>query len=81
MSKHKHTFVDRYDDLVAFGFSREVDEKSLKVYLQKFSDDDFLQMLTPRLADDEISGLFEHLSKLLRKHLSEEEYHQVFLKD
>lgn len=81
MNKHKHNFVEDYEELVAFGFSREVDEKSLMVYLQKFSDDDFLQVLVPRLADEEIIGLFEHMSDLMRKHLVEEEYHQYFLKD
>jgi len=81
MNKHKHRFVEDYDELVAFGFSREVDEKSLMYYLQKFSDDDFLQVLVPRLADEEIVGLFEYMSDLMRKHLVEEEYHQYFLKD
>lgn len=81
MNKHKHEFVEVYDELVAFGFSRAVDEKSLMYYLQKFSDDEFLQVLVPRLADEEIIALFEHMSDLMRKHLVEEEYHQYFLKD
>ena len=42
MPAHKHTFVEEYDGIVAFGLSREVDEKSLIYYLQKFSDDDLL---------------------------------------
>jgi hypothetical protein len=81
MNKHRHTFVDDYDGMVAFGFSREVDEKSLMVYLQKFADDDLLRALTPRLSDMEINQLFELMSHLLKKHLRDEEYHSLFLKD
>ncbi len=81
MSKHRHTFVETYDGLIAFGMSREIDEKSLICYLQKFSDDDLLETLVPRLSDDEINGLFEMLSRTLRKHLVDEEYHRIFLKD
>lgn len=81
MKKHQHNFVEEYDEMVAFGFSREIDEKSLKFYLQKFSDDDFLQVLVPRLSDDEITRLFDQISNLMRNHLTEEEYHEYFLKD
>ena len=81
MSKHHHTFVEEYQDMVAFGFSREVDEKSLIYYLQKFSDDDLLKRLVPRLTEEEITGLFEHISRLMRTYLSDDEYHDYFLKD
>jgi hypothetical protein len=81
MSGHQHTFVDTFDGLVGFGLSREVDEKSLIVYLQKFSDDDLLAALAPRLSDAEITQLFELLSQLMRKYLTDDEYHHLFLKD
>ncbi len=81
MRKHQHTFVDTYDEMVAFGLSREIDEKSLMYYLQKFSDDDFLQVLVPRLSDEEIEQLFELMSKVMKNHLVEDEYHELFLKD
>jgi hypothetical protein len=81
MNRHRHSFVDEYDGMVAFGFSRDVDEKSLMVYLQKFADDDLLQILVPRLSDQDITQLFELISHLLRKHLRDEEYHGLFLKD
>jgi hypothetical protein len=66
---------------VALGFSRDVDEKSIMYLLQKFSDDELLQVLVPRLTDKEISELFELIFRLLRSHLSDEEYHRLFLKD
>ena len=81
MAGHRHTFVDSYDGMVAFGFSREVDEKSLIYYLQKFSDDEFITALVPRLSDVEINQLFELVSQLLRNHLTDDEYHRLFLKD
>ena len=81
MAKHSHTFVDSYDGMVAFGFSREVDEKSLIYYLQKFSDDLLAGKLVPRLTDAEIDELFNLMSRLMRQHLVEEEYHALFLKD
>jgi hypothetical protein len=81
MPAHKHTIVEEYNGMVAFGLSREVDEKSLMYYLQKFSDDDLLKVLTPRLSDDEIDRLFVLISELMRNHLSDSEYHRLFLKD
>lgn len=81
METHRHSFVDTYDGLVAFGYSREIDEKSLMFYLQKFSDDDLMGKLIPRLSDEEISQAFEFISLLMRRHLTDEEYHRHFLKD
>ncbi|MBC7360142.1 MAG: cytoplasmic protein [Desulfacinum sp.] len=79
--KHSHRFVEEYDGMVAFGFSRDVDEKTLMVYLQKFSDDALLKVLIPRLSNSEMETLFELLSDLMRKHLSDNEYHTHFLKE
>jgi hypothetical protein len=78
---HSHTFVENYEGLVGFGFDRETDEKSLMVYLQKFSDDALLAALVPRLSEPEILDLFERISLLLKKYLQEAEYHRLFLKD
>jgi len=81
MTKHRHTFVERYDELAAFGMSRDIDESSLMVYLQKFSDDDFMRVLIPRLSEGEIMQLFDLMTVLMHRHLKEEEYHLHFLKD
>ncbi len=78
---HSHTFVEHYEGMVGFGLDRETDEKSLMVYLQKFSDDALLAALVPRLSPDEIQDLFERISLLLKKYLQEAEYHRLFLKD
>jgi hypothetical protein len=81
MPAHKHTIVEQYDGMVAFGLSREIDEKSLIFYLQKFSDDDLMRVLVPRLSDDEINRMFVLITELMRNHLSSSEYHGLFLKD
>ncbi len=81
MARHKHTIVEEYDGMVAFGLSREVDEMSLMYYLQKISDDDMVRVLVSRLTDEEIERCFALMSELMRKHLSDDEYHRLFLKD
>ena len=81
MSRHRHEFVETYDGMMAFGYSREEDERSLIAFLQKFSDDDFMKILTSRLSDAEIEELVNRLTGLLKTHLNEVEYHRYFLKD
>ena len=81
MARHRHTFVEAYNGMVAFGFNREVDEKSLMYVLQQFSDDAVLSALVPRLSDEEITGVFGMVTELLRRHFTDEEYHGLFLKD
>ncbi len=81
MSKYTHDFVNTYDGLVGFGMDRETDESSVVCYLQMFSDDKLMQKLVNRLSDQELEDIFNMISRLLRKHLSEPEYHNFFLKD
>ena len=81
MTVHSHTFVETYKGLVGFGLNRETDENTVKYYLQKFSDDQVLQSVTERLTDEELGELFGLISRLLRNHLDESEYHRLFLKD
>ena len=81
MPQHKHDFVETYTGLVGYGLDRATDQATLQFYLQKFSDDDCLARLLPRLGQEQMDNLFELLSGLLRQHLNEEEYHQLFLKD
>ena len=81
MRRHRHDFVEKYQGMMAFGYSREEDERSLIVFLQKFSDDDLMQLLRGRVSDSEIEHLVDLLTGLMKRHLSEEEYHHYFLKD
>ncbi|RTZ98829.1 MAG: cytoplasmic protein [Deltaproteobacteria bacterium] len=81
MPVHSHLFAETYDGLVGFGLDRPTNEKTVIYYLQKFSDDALMKKLIPRLGDDELEALFFSISELLKSHLSEDEYHRLFLKD
>jgi hypothetical protein len=81
MVKHTHRFVEDYTGLVGYGLDRPTDEKTLMVYLQKFSDDALMGTLLPRMSGVELSELFDLMNRLMRRHLNEEEYHRLFLKD
>jgi len=81
MPKHTHNFVEEYNGLVGFGLNRETDEKTVIYYLQKFSDDKMINAIIGRLSDEELEEIFLFINKILKKHLIEEEYHTLFLKD
>ena len=66
---------------ICFGLNRQTDEQSLAIFLRLFSRGAFLQTLIPRLSDDEITGLVDQLTLVLRNHLQEGEYHELFLND
>jgi len=81
MALHSHEFIESFDGLVGFGLNRETDENTIIYYLQKFSDDRLMSLMRRRMSDEELEALFSQLSNLLRKHLSEDEYHHHFLKE
>jgi len=81
MGRHSHRFVEEYTGLVGFGLDRATDESALIVYLQKFADDELMETMKARLTDGEIEEIFGLISRLLKKHLTEDEYHRLFLKD
>ena len=78
---HTHNFVENYQGLVGYGADRETDENTIIYYLQKFSDDQFIKILTKRMADEELQELFDFINRLLKRHITEDEYHRLFLKD
>lgn len=78
---HSHQFVETYTGLVGFGLDRETDENTVIYYLQKFSDDTLMQHLIPKMTNAELEEIFETVNRLLKTHLSENEYHTLFLKD
>jgi hypothetical protein len=65
---------------LAQGFDREMDLATLQVYLQKLSDDDLMEALLPRLSEEELDVFFRLVAATLKKHLSDVEYHDLFLK-
>ncbi len=81
MQKDTHNFVQQYKGLGAFGLDRKTDEETIMFYLQKFSEDAFLKTVLPRLADQELEEIYNFINEKLKKHISEDEYHALFLKD
>ena len=78
---HSHDFVENYSGLVGFGADRETDENTLIYYLQKFSDDSLITQLVKRMSDQELDEIFNLVTRVMKRHLSEPEYHRLFLKD
>lgn len=64
---------------ICFGWDRATDERSCQAFVRRFSRPDLLAALTPRLTDQELTALIDHLSGLMKRHLSEGEYHRLFL--
>ncbi|MDY6973631.1 MAG: cytoplasmic protein [Thermodesulfobacteriota bacterium] len=81
MTEHTHRFVEEYDGLVGFGFDRKTDKHTLTYYIQKFSDDRLMALLTDRMTQSDMEELFDLITRLMKQHLTEEEYHLYFLKD
>lgn len=81
MKKHSHDFVETYTGLVGFGLDRQTDENTIIYYLQKFSDDTLAKRLIPSLKDDDLEEIFGLINRMLKAHLSDSEYHLLFLKD
>ncbi len=81
MEKNKHRFVEEYDGLVGFGLTRETDECTLIYYLQRFSEDRLMALIRDRMSQEDMEALFNIITRLMKKHLTEEEYHKHFLKD
>jgi hypothetical protein len=81
MADHSHRFIEEFDGFVGFGLNPESDMDAVTYYLQKFSDDQLMALLRTRLTNDDRQAIFDLISGLLRKHLTEPEYHRYFLKD
>jgi len=49
--------------------------------VQKFADDDLMKALRSRMSDSDIEALADMLIRIMKKYLTEDEYHTLFLKD
>ena len=64
---------------IAFGFDRATDERSFELFLQCFVDKKLMETLLPRLQEEDILATVDFLTGIMRKHLTEKEYHSLFL--
>ncbi|ABC78439.1 hypothetical protein [Syntrophus aciditrophicus] len=81
MAKHSHRFVETYDGFVGYGLDRQTDENTVQFYLQKLSDDELMKVILKRMSDEDLTEIFDVAGKVLKKYLSEPEYHRFFLKE
>lgn len=66
---------------ICFGLSDELNQESLSIFLQLLGRSEFAEEFTSRLSSDDVLELVDHVMKLLKSHLSENEYHRLFLRD
>lgn len=81
MNQHSHQFVETYTGLVGFGMDKDTDQNTVIYYLQKFSDDALMKHLVRKMSQEELDEIFELINRILKNHLSEDEYHRLFLKE
>ena len=62
-----------------FGMNRRTDEQSLASFLKLFSDERLTSKLIPRMNENEIHQIVDLLTQIMKNHLSDEEYHALFL--
>lgn len=66
-------------DEICFGFDRQTDERALTLFLQRLTSPQLLDVLVPRLKNEEITQILDLFSKLMHAHLKKQEYHRLFL--
>jgi len=66
---------------ICFGLSEEIDRESLTTFLQLCGRPEFAEEFSSRLSSEEIIQLVDQVMGLLHNHLSESEYHKLFLND
>jgi len=81
MAKHSHGFVETFDGFLGYGLDRQSNEDIVEVYLQKFSDDSLMSTILKRMTEEDLTEIFDVTGKMLKKYLTEPEYHKLFLKD
>ncbi len=68
-------------DQICFGLSEQLDKESFACFLQLAGNKEFTEVLANRLTSDEIGDFVSRFMDLLRRYLSEDEYHRLFLQD
>jgi len=66
---------------ICFGLDNDLDRTSLAIFLQLGGDKNFAELFSSRLSSDDIINYVDDFTRLLKKYLSEDEYHRIFLQD
>ncbi len=66
---------------ICFGLNPQVDQQSFSSFLQLAGRPEFADLLSRRLSEQEILSFVSFFTGILKRNLSEEEYHRLFLQD
>ncbi|MBA3006203.1 MAG: hypothetical protein KJ900_11660 [Proteobacteria bacterium] len=66
---------------ICFGLNPQLDQQSLSSFLQLAGRQEFADFLSQRLSEEEIHAFVDFFTGILKRNLSEEEYHRLFLQD
>ncbi len=64
---------------MCFGLNEDLDRTSISCFLQLLGREEFTRTLADRLSSDDIQEMVHFLTGILKKSMSEDEYHQLFL--
>ena len=73
--------MDLSADDICFGLDRALDVSSFVTYLRLLGREELAAILADRMTSEEIIACVDNMTGLLKKHLSEAEYHRYFLHD
>lgn len=64
---------------MCFGLNLELDRESITCFLQLMGRPGLAETLANRLSSDEIQEIVHFFTGMLKKNMSEDEYHELFL--
>ncbi len=64
---------------ICFGLTEEMDRESFTLFLQLAGNPDLAKTLSERMTLEQIDQFVDAFTHLLKEHLSEKEYHSLFL--
>ncbi|MBN4048962.1 hypothetical protein JYU00_02265 [bacterium AH-315-N22] len=64
---------------MCFGLSLELDRESITCFLQLLGRPELAKTLASRLSSKEIQELVHYFTGVLKRNMSEDEYHELFL--
>ncbi len=68
-------------DKMCFGLTEQLDKDSFACFLQLAGRKEFAEILAERVNNDEILTFVDSFMVLIKKYISESEYHSLFLQD
>jgi TorA maturation chaperone TorD len=66
---------------MCFGLSTELDRESVACFLQLLGRKELAETLAERLSSSEVEELVQFTTGLMKKNMTEDEYHELFLQE